>query len=353
MRLLLIACLALATGFAVATRAVADDPYSVSGVKVDATAQSTVEAQSTAIIKGRERAWQTLYRRLTKAEDWPHQPVLAPAALQRLIRSYQVHDVRSSTTRFVANVTYVFNANAVRRLLEDANIAYSDIVARPLLVVPLGPGWDARTPWTRAWEDPRFTHGSVPLVLPPDDALAAPTLAALRFDSATWQDVEPTAARVHASDAYLVLVIPQHAQMIVKIRKLGAGNPVTIPDVTVPMPPKTPSAKAFGAVADATAAAIIDSWKSRSVVDYGRKGRLVASLHAVSLADWSDMLQKLDAVPTITDVDVVAMDIGEAHVAISYAGSTDQLDDQLSRSGLSLSSENGQWWIARAGTAGQ
>jgi hypothetical protein len=353
MRLLLTMCLVAVTGLAAATRAAAEDPYTVSDIKVDATAQSTVEAQTAAINKGRDRAWQTLYRRLSREEDWPRQPALDPATLQRLVRSYQVHGVRSSTTRFVANVTYVFNDNAVRRILEDANVAYSDTVARPLLVIPLGPDWSAHTPWTQAWTDPRFAHGSAPLVLPPDDALDASTLAALRFDSATLQDVEPMAARVHASDVYLALVIPQRTQMIVKLRKLGPGSPPPFPDVTVPVPPKTPSAKAFGAVADASAAAIIDSWKSRSVVDFGRKAKLVASLHADSLSAWSEMLQQLDTVPTITGVDIVAMDIGEARVAISYAGSTDQLGEQLARSGLSLVNENGQWWIARNGTGNQ
>ncbi|MGH6875795.1 MAG: hypothetical protein ACREHV_00295 [Rhizomicrobium sp.] len=351
MRLFFSICLLLGLSLAFRHAAAADDLYTVSGIKVDASAPSTVDAQTKAIESGRDRAWQTLYRRLTREEDWPHQPVLDSTTLQRLIRSYQVHDARSSTTRFVAEMTYVFNANAVRHLLQQTDIAYSDTAAKPSLVIPLAPGWSAQTPWTRAWADPRFAQGAVPLVLPPDDAIDAPVLSALRFDSASWQDVEPMASRMHATDAWLVLVIPQRTRMIVKIRRLGRENAPQVPDLAIPVAPHTPPAGAFGKVADATASAIVNSSKSNSVVDYGRRSSIVASVHVDSLADWSQVLDELGAVPTVTDVKVVAMDIGEARLEIAYVGSTDQLNEQIARAGLALADENGQWWLGKAGAA--
>jgi hypothetical protein len=347
MRALLLSVLVLlAAVSAVPKTAAADDPFTVSGIKVDATAQSAIEAQTRAINNGRAKAWQTLYRRLTKQQDWARQPPLDDTTLQRLVRSYQARDQRSSTTRFVANMTYVFNANAVRRMLQQSNVGYSDATARPILVIPLGPGWSEETPWTRAWKDQRFAHAAAPLVLPPADKIDSGTLGSLRFDSAAWQDVEPMASRIHAADAYLVLVIPQSAQMIVKIRHLAASSAATIPDLVVPVPPNTPPAKAFGKVADAAGNAIIDSWKSRAVIDFSKHAKLVASLHVETLQDWNQTLRKVEAVSTISDVTVVAMDIGEARVAISYVGTTDQLGEQLARAGLTLSNDNGQWWLS-------
>lgn len=353
MRLLLVATLAVGFAFFSAASFAAGDPFTVSGIKVDASAPSTVEAQTNAINNGREHAWQTLYRRLTKQEDWARQPAVDAPTLQRLVRSYSVHDARSSTTRFVANMTYVFNASAVRRILQQANIAYSDVTARPLLVVPLGPGWYPSSPWTQAWKDPQFAHGSVPLVLPLGDAVDAPALSALHFESESWQDIEPLASRIHAAEAYLALVIPQRSQMIVKLRRLGPGSSPAIPDVVVPVAPKTPSAKAFGAVAAATAPAIIGSWKARAVVDFAKKSRLVASMRFESLQQWSAVLQKLGGVSTISEVNVEAMDIGEARIAISYAGSADQLSEQLGHAGLALAEAGGEWWLTPSEAAAE
>jgi hypothetical protein len=352
-RLLLSLLVVVAAASAASNVAAAGDPFTVSGVKVDASAQSAIEAQTKAINDGRAKAWQTLYRRLTKQEEWGKQPTLDDATLQRLVRSYQARDQRSSTTRFVANMTYVFNANAVRRILQQADVAYSEATARPMLVIPLAPGWSPQTPWTQAWKDPRFAHGAVPLALPLADTVDEPALASLHFDSAVWQDVEPMASRVHAAEAYLVLVIPKRAQMMVRIRHLAPSGEGSIPDIVVPMPPKTPSAKAFGDVAEAAAGAIIDSWKSRSVIDFSKHSRLLASMHVDTLEEWDQALQKLQALSTVSDVSVVAMDIGEARVAISYVGSTDQLSEQLARAGLTLSNDNGQWWLSRSESGAQ
>ena len=328
--------------------AAADDAYTVSGIKVDATAQSAVVAQTMAINSGRAKAWQTLYRRLAKQQDWSRQPTLDDATLQRLIRSYQVRDQRSSTTRFVANMTYVFNPNAVRRILQQSDVAYSDVTARPILIIPLGPGWSAQTPWTHAWKDPRFSRGALPLVLPPADETGSQSLTSLHFDGSTWPDVEALASGVHATEVCLVLVIPQHAQMIVKIRQLSASGVATIPDLLIAVPPNTPAAKAFGQVADAAATAITESWKSRSAVDFNKRSSLLAAIKIDNLESWVQALQKLEAVSTISDVNVVAMNIGEARIAISYVGGPDQLNEQLGKEGLSLSNERGEWWLSRS-----
>jgi hypothetical protein len=349
MRSLLLSVLVLLAAMSAVSNAVAaGDPFTVSGIKVDATAESAIEAQTLAINNGRAKAWQTLYRRLTKQQDWARQPALDNATLQRLVRSYQARDQRSSTTRFVANMTYVFNATAVRRILQTSNVAYSDTTARPILVIPLGPAWSAQTPWTRAWKDQRFARAAAPLVLPLADNIDSGSLTSLRFDSAAWQDVEPMASRIHAADAYLVLVIPQHAQMIVKIRHLAASGGAAIADLVIPVPPNTTPAKAFSKVADSAGDAIIDSWKSRAVVDFSKHAKLLASMHINTLEEWNQTLQKVEAVSTISDVSVVAMDIGEARFAISYVGSTDQLSEQLAHAGLSLSNDNGQWWLSRS-----
>ena len=89
--------------------------YTVSGVHVDATGASSTEALNAAIAQGRARAWQTLYRRLTRQVDWPRQPALEAAELVRIGRGYNIANERRSTTRYVADVTYMFNPASVAR----------------------------------------------------------------------------------------------------------------------------------------------------------------------------------------------------------------------------------------------
>src|ERR1700742_5012094 len=83
---------------ALAAPAQAQELFTVSGVHVDATAASSGEALNLAVAQGRPRAWQILYRRLTRQQDWPRQPALDGAALLRLSRGYTIANERRSTT---------------------------------------------------------------------------------------------------------------------------------------------------------------------------------------------------------------------------------------------------------------
>ena len=142
---------------ALAAPALAPDLFTVSGVKVDATAESATTARDIAMTQGRPAAWTKLYRRLTAASMWAKQPQLDDNALLRLIRSFEVAGERRSTTRYLADVIFHFNPVAVRAVLRQSNIAYTDTRARPALVIPVTAGkvgFEPLSPWTMAWSIP-------------------------------------------------------------------------------------------------------------------------------------------------------------------------------------------------------
>ena len=321
----------------------ADSPFTVSDVPVDASAASSSVAQNVAVNDGRDRAWTMLFRRLTRSEDWGRQPALDAIFLQRLVRNYVVSNERRSTTRYVANVTYEFNADGVRRLLRSQNIPYVDVEARPVLVIPMAPGYAARSGWAQLWTNPRFADGEVPMIAPTGDAADGEILGALNFATAQWQDVASVASRVHATEAYLVQATAGHGSITVALRRLGAGPSLPIPNVVVPVRRGESAMQAYGSAADATASAIADAWKTRIAVDYGKRSRLIAEVRIPSLADWGTLMQRLSAIPTVFDVQVLAMDIGEARVAVTYAGTPDQLAAMASESAIDLSNNGGTW----------
>ena len=345
-RIAFVLMLGLACAASLAGARAAEDPFTVSNVPVDATAASASVAQNIAINQGRGRAWVTLYKRLTKQQDWTRQPQLDDVTLQRMIRNYVVTNERRSTTRYVANVSYVFNADAVRRLLRTQNIAYVDIDVRPVLVIPMSPGYAARAPWTQIWGQPKYATGSVPLVVPVGDPIDAQALGALNFQTAQWQDVEPAAARDHATDAFLVQAVAGKGNITVAIRRLGPGAQTPIPNVVVPVRPGEPAAQAYAAAADAAAVSIVEVWKSHSAIDFNKRYKLTAEARISSLADWGVLMQKLATIPTVTEVQVVAMNVGEARIVITYVGTPEQLQGLAAQSSLDLSNSGGGWQLA-------
>lgn len=336
---------ALAAGFALSRPAVADDLFAVRGIHVDASAASASAAQLAAIAQGRPRAWATLYRRVTRAQDWPRQPQLDDVQLQRIIRGFEIHGEKRSTTRYVADMTYSFSPEGVQRVLQSAGIAYTQSQAKRILVVPFAPNFSRRSAWSAALASPRFAGSTVPFALPGGDALDQSTLGRLEFDSANWSDLEPAASRIHATEAVLVLAAPAAGHLTITLRRLGAGELPSKSSVDVAFV-QGGAQTTYPNAADAAVRAIEEMWKAHAAVDFSQTGHLTADVRIASLGQWGTLQSAMVAVPNVSGVTVLAMDIGEARVSIAYLGTTDQLRAALSAQGIALTNRGGEWSLS-------
>ncbi len=343
----------LALGFALVCAwlpAAADNTFSVSGIHVDASAASASEAQLAALAQGRPRAWATLSHRLTRAQDWARLPKLDDAQLQRIIRGFEVANEKRSTTRYVADITYNFSPDAVARVLQGASVAYTQIQAKRILLIPMAPGYARGSAWTAALASPRFAGSIVPYALPIGDALDQSALGGLGFDEANWSDIEPVASRVRATQAVLALATPSGGHLTITLRRLGAGELPTKSGVDVPLA-QGGAVSTYSVAADATVLAIGEMWKKNAAVDFSQKARLTASVHISSLGQWGSLQGALVAVPNVSSVSVIAMDIGEARISLAYLGTTDQLREALAAQGIALTKSGGDWSISASQSA--
>jgi len=342
---------ALAVACFAAQPAAADNNFEVSGVHVDASGSSVSEARSRAIAGGRPAAWSILFHRLTRQQDWVRQPVLDDAMLQKVIISYLPLNERRSTTRYVADVTYTFNHEAVARLLQSTGIPYAAVAAKRILVIPMAPGFARSSLWTQAFANPRFATSPVPFAVPVGDAQDMTALAGLSFDSASWENVAPAAARFRATEAVLVLAAVNGNKLAVTLKRVGAGELPVKSGFEVPLLQGAPST--YPGAADAAVRAIDDMWKNQKAVDYSQKAKLVADVRIESLTQFAVLENTLSGVPNVAAVGVAAMDIGQARLTISYIGSTDQLRVALAQAGITLSGHAGAWQISQGSGTGQ
>jgi hypothetical protein len=324
-----------------AAPASAQELFTVAGVHVDATAASSAEALNLAIAQGRPRAWQILYRRLTREQDWPRQPALDGAALLRLARGYTIANERRSTTRYVADVTYIFNAEAVSRTLQGAGIAFTQAAPKRILIVPMAPTFSSG-PWAQALSAPGLKDSVVPFTVA--GAADAPGLGNLNFDNASWSDVAAAAARIKAGEAALVQVVYVNNKVTVNVRRIGLGEQPLKSSVEVPLLGTVGTT--YPSAAQAAIRLIEDMWKTRAAVDFSQRGRLTLIANTSSLADWARLRTALGTVDNVTSVQVLTLDIGYAQMAISYQGGADQLRDALGAAGLSLVNRGGEWSLA-------
>lgn len=322
------------------------DPYSVT-VPVDASAASASVAQNNAINGGRMKAWVQLSHRLMPQKDWEKLPKLDDAGLERLIRGYTVAGEKRSTTRYIARVTYIFNPAAVKHLFRVANIGIAEQQGSAILLVAMSPTYNAHSEWAQAVAQLKHATAQFPLVTPIGDAVDQSSLGPLHFPDAGWGQVQAVASRVRAGEAVLIQASNFGAsKLTVRLRRVGPGKPVAIADLEVPVAAGTPPEKAYAAAAEQAEAAIEDAWKARGTVDTGKKSKLVAEATLSSLPAWDSLLARLQSVPTVSDIDVIAMNIGEARISFSYTGTPDQLRSAAAQANLTLTDRGGSWWIS-------
>jgi len=338
--LVLLAALAVGTP---AMAAPAPDLFTVSGIKVDASAESATTARDIAMTQGRPAAWTKLYRRLTAASMWAKQPQLDDNALLRLIRSFEVAGERRSTTRYLAEVIFHFNPVAVRAALRQSNIAYTDTRSRPAMVIPViagKPSFDPMSPWAMAWSEPALQQGLVPFVLPlnaaPEDAalLSRPDLGQL-----DWASLGPFARR-HNVGAVIVASASEDAKTVQMVQISATGRaPFSF----------AYAQSTFPALAEVIAEKAAEIWKTRVSVDFATRARLTADVSFDSLDDWAKIRDGLGSIRAVTGLEVVGLALHEAEINVTYSGRQEQLRDALAQQNLQLSNSNGQFSLQIAG----
>lgn len=329
----------------------AQSAFEVANIHVDASGPSVAEARSKAIASGRPVAWATLFRRLTRQQDWARQPVLDDAQLQKVIIGYFPINERRSTTRYVADLSYTFNPEAVARLLQTSGIPYTATAAKKILLVPLAPGFARGSMWTMAFASPRFAVTTVPFAVPVGDAQDMAALSGLNFDSASWEHIAPVANRIRATEAVLVLATQVGNKLVVSLKRVGAGELPVKSSFEVPILQGAPST--YPGAADAAVRAIEDMWKNQKAVDYSQKGKLIADVRIDSLTQFATLENTLAGVPNVASVGVAAMDIGQARLAISYIGTTEQLRAAMAQAGITLAGRAGAWQITQGAVQAQ
>ncbi|MGQ0742241.1 MAG: DUF2066 domain-containing protein [Alphaproteobacteria bacterium] len=309
----------------------AESLYTVSGVHVDATAASATEARDIAIAQGRPLAWTRLFRRLVPQKDWSRQPQLDDLTLLRMVRGIEIANEKRSSTRYIADITYEFNASDVRRILQQAGAAYTESTAKPVLVVPVmaqSPRpFDPAGPWMRAWASTELA-GVVPLVLPSGGPGELDVLARSDLPQAKWDVFGPLAAQYGAGEVLVAeAASAPGAVTVTLVRVTPAGSSAT----TLPPQPN------LAAAAEAATANVREAFKSRAAINYAQKNKLTALVNFASQGEWNSIRTRLAGAQNVAEVDVVALTISSAQVEISYAGPLPQLQDALAAQGLNLS----------------
>ncbi|NBC31780.1 MAG: DUF2066 domain-containing protein [Alphaproteobacteria bacterium] len=324
----------------------AGEPFTVTGVAVDADAETTTAAREQAFRQGARIALAQLLSDLAAAEPPVDAATLPQDQIDVLIQAFEVEEERTSPGRYRATLTYIFREDAIRGLLgPEAAAAVAETPAPrpapPVLVLPVLRSergdrlWDSPNPWHEAWLDYDASGGPVPILVPFGDLA---DVADVDVDRALAGDAEALAAirnRYDAASTIVAVAEPAEGRVIIRLARYGAMEDLGTTTLNMANEQALPGAlaAAVGRVADQLAA----DWRDAAAVPAGPTRTLTVLVLFEQNRDWFRIRSRLRAIPALVETEVASLSPQEAVVELAYRGEERDFLMDLTRQGLVLS----------------
>lgn len=347
-----------ACGLAPAPAGAADTVFTMGNYPVEARADNAVAAKEKAMAEGQRAALHSLLKRLVPVAAYPRLKAFDAVNAGDLIEGFAVRAERNSSTEYIANLDFSFQADGVRELLRQQGIPLVDEQAPVVTLVPVWrngatapPGEDAS--WTAAWQGLDLSHALTPVKLAafrknisPEtvSALAGGDGSAIRaFASAYGSELVLVAvAEPDAAPGRLNVTIAGRdavgAFALRRAYRLDASDPAYT--------------KEYAAVVGL--GVLQGRWKSIKAQGgggggggYGTAaapgGDLMIYVQFRGMSEWQDISRRLGATPGVQGLDVAGLSARNARVTLRYARGAQELAAVLDGQGLSLRSDGGNW----------
>jgi len=333
-----------------------DNAFTARGMPMDVTGSSPAQAREKAFADVLRPALRKVLERLVASADYSRLPNLSKGDLEQALRDIAVDQEKSLGQRYVAQLTVRFQPAAIRKLLNNAGIAFAEPMTQPVLVAPLYRSaadqpillWEQTNPLRDAFGQPG--EGLVSFVVPAADK-AGDLLDAAHAMTGDREALGLLASRFGTGDA-LVLLAQGHktpdgkGPVALDIKVIA-----TVGGLPKPYDQRSYQAAAGESLADVMHRAVVEiaslyenAHKSGNVIHFDKLGELPTIVPLPGdLNGWLSVRDRLNHLSVIRGVELVSLNRGEADLIIRFAGDQGQVEAALAQSGLPVTFGDGHW----------
>ncbi len=342
----------LAAALVLGAPARAASVFTVADVPVDVTAESASKARAQAIAEGQATAFTALLQRLTLKADWSRLPAPDSVRLDSLVSGFAVSDEHASTARYLAKITYDFQAEEIRRLLRANNVPFSETRSKPVMVLPLlaAPDgstllWEPVNIWAAAWRGRSLNQLLVPLLVPAGDLEDVTALHGFSPRNPDWASVKALADRYGAGSVIApLLTLRKTTAGVLGDLRLIEIRPEGVQETRRSVEGGNQDAAIDEAITS-IAGGLQESWKTANAVLDGTANTLDADVSFSGLQQWLNLRRSLEQVPTVRAIHVIGFSVDGARVNLSYVGTAEQLSNGLAQRDLLLRQPAPGAWV--------
>ncbi|MDF2368053.1 DUF2066 domain-containing protein [Sneathiella sp.] len=346
----------------------ADNFYVVRDIAVDESASSAAAARTIAVRNGQKRAFETLLRRLVPAPYYASLPVLDDAAITPMVASFQVSNERTSAKRYLADLTYEFKRDDIRKLLRLNMLPFSESFGKPILVLPVflvedrAYLWDYPNPWRTVWVDiidyglrPQEPYNLRddwaqrllrPVIVPSgslEDMKAIDARQALNMDTVALEKLRKDygAAEIDIISASLRTDTDGTLLLDVTRNVVGQTEPATLQTYKG----SEDEEGLMQSVIFDLLGRMQEEWKRQNVLDFSIENTLAVTTSISSLPDWLALQDKVKGLSAVSATAIKDLSVSKAFWYITFVGGTDQLIAALDQQDLALADQGGYWTL--------
>ncbi len=331
--------------------------FTVRGVAVDETAVTAAAARQAAIAAGQEAAFTRLVERLVPVDQRDRIPLLEPEQVESYVLDFSVNNERTSTVRYLAELTVRFNAEEIRALLRQNGVEFAETPSKPLLVLAVFTQeagdpvlWLEPNPWREAWATRPLDDGLVPLRVPLGDLS---DLAAIDAGRALAGDPDSLSAIAESYGASAVLVTlarlsrdPETAQEMLAVlttRYEGGQATLTVSE-SVEQLADEPVEQFFARSAALVDSAVQEDWKRENILQFSNERSIVVFVPLGGLSDLLEVRRRIGSVAAIQNSSVSSLTRNQAELEVSFVGNEQRLTRALAQRDLFLSLREDSNW---------
>ncbi|NIZ03742.1 DUF2066 domain-containing protein [Thalassospira lucentensis] len=342
------------------TPTMAQDIFTVSGVHVDERAETAAAAREQALLVGQRQAFEEVVARLTLPEDRQSLAMPGAAELANMVRDFGVSNEKTSSVRYIADMTVRFKDNAVRNYLRFRDVSFAELQSKPVVILPIYRTqsymnlWDDPNPWRDVWSRNVASSGLVPVKMPIGDLSDIGTISAEQAESGAMERLAELAKRYGANTAVVATAEvsgPKGGETVnVSVTRYDPSGSPQVFGVREKTQSGQSLSQTLVRAAKSVQTKLSEGWKRANLINFSTGGTLMVFVPITGLSDWADIEEKVTSLPVVRNARVVAMSRREVQLSLEFVGSNSQLKTALNQKNLNLTQMGQLWFIQPVGT---
>lgn len=349
----------------VSSPVLAGEAIVTSEVTVDASGKDAADARSIAMGKASADALKDLLNKLAA----PGQADIIIATLDNkkitaMTRGTEVLEEKIGDNRYRARLVVSFDADEVSGLISkfdvgnDANVplktsAFLFITSYEEEGTTLL--WEERNPWRNTWKMLGLEHNTGDIVVPYGDNNDQSIIGLQNLATVNYATLAPFTIRYGVTDIIILqakyIKTPDMILNVVKRRVNRSQNEINVMSYRADLQ-ETRDLLLARAARD-----IIDGLLNKKneeisnpqggLLGSGEKGKVMMLASITTLGSWTNLKAKLETLPMIEKIEILAMSPNQVDMIINYRGSLESLEGGVTGVGLRLVKNKDYWVVSR------